>query len=312
MTVPSQPSGLQLTPETFTVAVAGGDLLVARWDAGPDAPIVLAPHGITASHRSWPHVAAALAGEITLVAPDLRGRGGSAGLPGPYGMGAHADDLVAILDHLGVERAVIAGHSMGAYVATTTAVLHPDRVRSLVLIDGGISLPTPPGLDVDQILVAVIGPAMERLSMTFPTRAAYHEMWRAHPAMADDGAWNEVTEAYIDYDLTGSEPELRSKVSADAVRADATDSLLNETTLNALDRLSCPATLVWAPRGILNQTPGLFSAEVVADLRSRLADRFDDVLVEDVNHYTLTLLPRGAAAVADVIRRHVAGRPLSA
>ena len=294
------------SPETFSVPVAGGDLLVARWDAGPDAPVVLAPHGITASHTSWPYVAAALRNDrVTLVAPDLRGRGASAHLPGPYGMAAHADDLVAILDHLGLERAVIAGHSMGAFVATTAGVRHPDRVQSLVLIDGGVPLPMPPGLDVDQILTAVIGPAMDRLSMTFESREAYRDFWKAHPAFADDkGAWNEVAEAYVDYDLTGTEPELRSRVSADAVRADATDTLVDDTATTALEHLTCPVTLVWAPRGLQNQTPGLYTAEVVADLHARFGDRFDDVLVEDVNHYTITLLPRGAEAVADVIRRH--------
>lgn len=294
-------------PERFHVPVAGGDLLVARWDAGPDAPVVLAPHGITASHTSWPHVAAALAGEVTLVAPDLRGRGASAGLPGPFGMAAHADDLAAILDHLGLERAVIAGHSMGAFVATTAAVRHAERVQSLVLIDGGVPLPMPPGLDVDQILTAVIGPAMDRLSMTFPSRGAYRDFWKSHPAFAAEGAWNEVAEAYVDYDLTGTEPELRSKVSAEAVRADATDTLIDDTATTALDRLNCPVTLVWAPRGLLDQTPGLYTAEVVAELHDRLGSRFDDVLVEDVNHYTITLLPRGAAEVAAVIRRHAAG-----
>ena len=294
-------------PETFPVAVAGGALLVARWDAGPGAPVVLAPHGITASHLSWPLVAAALAGEVTLVAPDLRGRGASADLPGPYGMAAHADDLAAILDHLGLERAVIAGHSMGAFVATTTAVRHADRVQSLVLIDGGVPLPLPPGLAVDQILAAVVGPAIDRLSMTFESRASYHDFWKAHPAFADEGAWNEVAEAYVDYDLTGNEPELRSRVSAEAVRADATDTLVDDTATTALERLTCPVTLVWAPRGLLNQTPGLYTSEVVADLHRRFGDRFDDVLVDDVNHYTLTLVPRGAAEVAAVIRRRASG-----
>ena len=63
-------------------------------------------HGITASHRAWPAVVAALPG-VRVVAPDLRGRGRSNSLPGPYGMGAHADDLAAVLDALGVELSLI-------------------------------------------------------------------------------------------------------------------------------------------------------------------------------------------------------------
>jgi len=49
--------------------------------------------------------------DITFLAPDLRGRGASAGLPGPYGLDVHVADLVAVLSYWGVERAVLAGHS---------------------------------------------------------------------------------------------------------------------------------------------------------------------------------------------------------
>ena len=84
-----------------TVPVAGGDLFVARWGSGPP---VLAVHGITGSHAAWPWVADRLAGAVSLIAPDLRGRGASNGLPGPFGMAAHAADLVAVLDHLEADR----------------------------------------------------------------------------------------------------------------------------------------------------------------------------------------------------------------
>src|SRR5687767_554152 len=100
-----------LNPERFDVPVAGGDLRVARW--GSEGPAILVLHGITASHMSWPYVARELSDEARFIAPDLRGRGGSRDLPGPYGMGAHADDCIAVLDHLGIDKAVILGHSMG-------------------------------------------------------------------------------------------------------------------------------------------------------------------------------------------------------
>ena len=85
-----------LEPERFEVPTTGGDLTVARW--GDSGPVVLGLHGITASHMSWPYVARELSNEVQFVAPDLRGRGGSRDLPGPYGMKVHADDCIAILD----------------------------------------------------------------------------------------------------------------------------------------------------------------------------------------------------------------------
>ena len=105
--------------EHVTVPVTGGDLFVARWGSGPP---VLAVHGITGSHAAWPWVADRLAGAVNLIAPDLRGRGASNALADPFGMAAHATDLVAVLDHLEVTRAVVVGHSMGAWVGATLAV----------------------------------------------------------------------------------------------------------------------------------------------------------------------------------------------
>src|SRR5918998_4160417 len=107
------PRAMPTDPERFDVHVAGGELAAYRWPG--DGPLVVAAHGITSNHRSWGVVAAALDGDVTLVAPDLRGRGRSNGLPGPYGIERHADDVAALLDHLEVERAVVAGHSMGGF-----------------------------------------------------------------------------------------------------------------------------------------------------------------------------------------------------
>src|SRR5919199_477038 len=114
----------------LAVPVAGGFLTVAV--AGPRrssaAPVVLGLHGITGSHRALAAVARRLAARgITFLAPDLRGRGASASLPGPYGLDIHVADLMAILDFWGAERAVLAGHSMGAYVATRLAAAWPSR-----------------------------------------------------------------------------------------------------------------------------------------------------------------------------------------
>jgi hypothetical protein len=89
--------------EQFDVAVPGGSLQVGRW--GTTGPTVLALHGITAKHMAWLEVARNLPG-VTLLAPDLRGRGRSADLPGPFGLGAHVADIVALLEAVGSERVV--------------------------------------------------------------------------------------------------------------------------------------------------------------------------------------------------------------
>lgn len=139
----------------FTVDVAGGALTVTRWGSADALPVV-ALHGITANGHSFARVAAELPDTLALLAPDLRGRARSAHVPGPYGLGAHVADTMALLDAVGVDRTVLVGHSMGAFVACLAAVRHPDRVAGVVLVDGGFGLPAPPGTDIQQ----VIGPAM--------------------------------------------------------------------------------------------------------------------------------------------------------
>ncbi|MFJ8853295.1 alpha/beta hydrolase [Streptomyces sp. NPDC102437] len=281
--------------EEVQVPVAGGELAVLRWPARePDAPVVVALHGITANALSWGPVARLLDGRVTLVAPDLRGRAGSSALPGPYGITAHADDAAAVAAALGTGRVVLAGHSMGAFVAALAAVRHPERFGPLLLVDGGIGFPAPTHLTPDELLTAVIGPAMDRLSMTFPDRAAYRSFWQVHPAFAD--AWSDEVDAYIQRDLTGDEPALRSTCRIEAVRTDGI-GLFDEEVLSAVRKLPVPATLLWAQRGLMDEEQGLYDETrlAAADLGGT---RLTPVAVPDVNHYTVLTGDVGGKEVA--------------
>lgn len=262
--------------DEFEVAVAGGNLRVVSWPG--DGPPVIAVHGITANALSWAAVARALDGRVRLVAPDLRGRAGSAHLPGPYGMAAHAGDMVVLMDHLGVDRATMVGHSMGGFVVTGTAARHPERVAAALLVDGGVPLAAPPGLDVDAALHATIGPAMQRLSMTFPTAEEYLKFFAGNPALGR--YWTPDVERYVVRDYTGS----GSSCVLEAIRADAEDMLTRPSVSGF--------PILWAPRGMQDEERGLYAP---AQLTGR-----DATLVPDTNHYTI-LLGAGASVVADRI-----------
>ncbi|WP_328512565.1 alpha/beta hydrolase [Streptomyces sp. NBC_00376] len=281
--------------EEVRVPVTGGELAVLRWPARePGAPVVVALHGITANALSWGPVARLLDGRVTLVAPDLRGRAGSSALPGPYGIAAHADDAAAVAAALGTGRVVLAGHSMGAFVAALAAVRHPERFGPLLLVDGGIGFPAPTHLSPDELMTAVIGPAMDRLSMTFPDRAAYRSFWRAHPAFAD--AWSDEVDAYIQRDLTGDEPALRSTCRIEAVRTDGIN-LFDEEVLSAVRKLPAPATLLWAQRGLMDEEQGLYDENRLAAAELG-GTRVTPVAVRDVNHYTVLTGDAGGKEVA--------------
>ena len=281
------------------VPVSGGDLTVGRWGDGPDT--VVAVHGISASHRAWSAVAEHLDG-ITLVAPDLRGRGASEGVPGPFGMAAHARDVVAVIDHIEQERVVVVGHSMGGYVVLELAAKLPDRVSAVVLVDGGLATAPPPGADIDRLLEATLGPALVRLRRSFESRDAYFSFWKEHPAFKETGCWNEHVEAYLDYDLTGEPGDLRSRVSEEAVIEDGREVLSGGGAWSNLGAISCPVSLLRAPRGLLNQREPLISEALVKRARRSLAPLTDEI-VSGCNHYTLMFEEHASAAVGRGIER---------
>jgi lipase len=280
----------------LNVPVDDGDLRVLLWGTGKRVAVAI--HGITASGMSWQAVARHMPADWTLAAPDLRGRGYSSDLPGPYGLDRHARDMAAVLRHFG-GRPVLAGHSMGAYVALLTRDAHPELVRRLVLVDGGLPLSLPEGIDPDAALDATLGPAIARLRQTYPDTEAYLDFWRAHPALAEH--WTADVEAYARYDLTGEEGRLRSRVAEDAVRADSRDVLAEKPFADALGRLTRPTPLLTAPAGFFGAPPGVLPPELVAVWQERVP-ALRPQTIPGVNHYTILFEPEAAAAVSQAIR----------
>ncbi len=122
-----------MTTQFAEATVNGTRLRYQLTGTGP--PLVLL-HGFTLDLRMWDAQMAAFSPQYRVLRYDLRGFGGSA-LPGATAYD-HADDLWALLDHLGVETAAIVGLSMGGGVALDFALAYPDRVRALVLADAMI------------------------------------------------------------------------------------------------------------------------------------------------------------------------------
>ncbi len=122
------------------VDVDGGRLWYEVSGAGE--PIVFV-HGFSLDARMWEGEAARFGGDYTVLRYDVRGFGRSSLPTVPF---AHADDLAALLAHLGWARAHVVGLSMGGGIAVDFALTHPARVRSLVLVDAVVGgFPWPPG-----------------------------------------------------------------------------------------------------------------------------------------------------------------------
>ena len=110
-----------------------GDVEIGYEDVGKGLPVVFL-HGFPHDRSLWAPQLGALMDRCRCIAPDMRGFGESA-VQGPYTMNRYADDVVALLDTLHIDRAVIAGLSMGGYVAFALWRRHRARVRALVLAD---------------------------------------------------------------------------------------------------------------------------------------------------------------------------------
>lgn len=123
------------------VMMEWGRLFYARGGGG--APPLVCLHGAGGSHQHWGWQLQALGDLVRVIAPDLPGHGRSAG-HGYADIAAYGRALVAILDALDVERAILAGHSMGGAIALWIALHNPERVAGLALIATGARLRVAP------------------------------------------------------------------------------------------------------------------------------------------------------------------------
>lgn len=137
------------------VSGAAGRLFVRS--TGTSGPALVLLHGLAGASTQWRHQLAALGGHLRVFAPDLRGHGRSdPPADGAYAIAAHAADVVALVDELGLDRFALAGHSFGAWVALEVAATHPGRVFALALVDPGGDTSGEQNAAIETALAAVV------------------------------------------------------------------------------------------------------------------------------------------------------------
>jgi pimeloyl-ACP methyl ester carboxylesterase len=112
--------------------------------AGTTEP-VLAIHGVSSQRRLWNWLHAE-APDLTMIAPDLRGRADSVTISGPFSLAQQVEDMIIHLNRLEIDSIHVCGMSMGGFVAMQIGSRHPARVKSLILVDGGFPMSAPAGL----------------------------------------------------------------------------------------------------------------------------------------------------------------------
>ena len=131
------PLGLPAGPErtTGTLTSGGERIYFEVTGADPRAPAVVLCHGLGGNHASWWQQVGALGREFRVVTWDQRGFGNSTLRSRRFGPEVAVDDVVALVDHLGIDQAHVVGQSMGGWVAMGFAQRVPHRVTSLTLTD---------------------------------------------------------------------------------------------------------------------------------------------------------------------------------
>ncbi len=261
----------------------GISINLAIWE-GSGKPI-LCIHGITANCRCWDTLAQTLAPEYHMIAMDLRGRGQSDKPSRGYALDYHLKDINCLLDDLGLERAVIMGHSLGAFIGLAFAAEYPERVDRLILVDGGGDLSSE---QIEKVF-AGIKPALDRLEMVFPSAEAYLEKMRAAPYIQP---WSAATEAYYRYEIETVEGGVRTNISPAHIQEEAVN-IRKVDCAPYYPRLKSDVLILRATRGLLSQDDILLPEDVI-DRMTREIPRVQRFDVEGMNHYGIVFQPHAA------------------
>jgi pimeloyl-ACP methyl ester carboxylesterase len=258
----------------------GVEIQLAIWE-GKEKQI-LCIHGITANCRCWDVIASALVPTHRVLAMDLRGRGGSDKPPTGYALDYHLRDINSLLDDLGLERAVIMGHSLGAFISLAFGAQYPTRVDRIILVDGGGKLSE----EQFNKVFEGIKPSLDRLGKVFPSSEAYLESMRQAPYIQP---WSSAIETYYRYELEEVEGGVRCNIHPEHIQEEA----LNIRAVDVAEfygKVPCKVLILRATEGLQTQDDILLPEEVVERMLHEIPDarRVD---IRGTNHYGIVFHP---------------------
>ena len=270
-------------PKMIKVKGDGIEINLAQWEGSGQS--ILCIHGITANCRCWETLADALAPDYRVIAMDLRGRGQSDKPSAGYALEYHLKDINRLLDDLELDRVVIMGHSLGAFIGLAFAAGYPERVERLILVDGGGDLSKE---QMERVFVG-IKPALDRLGQIFPSSDAYLEKMKAAPYIQP---WSAVTEAYYRYEIEAADGGVRTNIDPAHIQEEAAN-IRKVDCAPFYPRLKCKVLILRAPNGLLSQDDILLPKDVIDGMMQEIPDalRFD---VEGLNHYGIVFQPHAA------------------
>ena len=260
--------------------IIAGDLTFHYIQWGEQGQPLVCIHGITANAWCFQAFADGLANDHRVFAYDLRGRGDSDKPESGYSVPTHAADLSAIIDELGLDRPVIVGHSLGAYIALYFAAHYPEKLSKLVLVDGGTPLPW--GTSEDQ--PAWLTSSIARLEVPVASFDEYTQRLKVAPFLGP--YWNDYLELYFEHDVyRQSDGSVVPKGSRGAVQEEQRN-LYKFNSEEQWPRVRVPTLLLRAGLGLFSEKDQLVPEErALAMQRSVRSCKY--VNFPRLNHYTV-------------------------
>jgi pimeloyl-ACP methyl ester carboxylesterase len=260
----------------------GVEIQLAQWEGEEKA--ILCIHGITANCRCWDVIADALSPSHRVLAMDLRGRGLSGAPSTGYSMEHHSRDILAVLDDLGLERVVLMGHSLGAFISLVFGAKYPERVDRIILVDGGGKL------SEDQLakVFAGIKPSLDRLGKVLPSFEAYLDLMKEAPFLKN---WSQALETYYQYEIEEVAGGVRTRINPVHIEEERIN--LGKVDISQVyGEIPCPALILRATEGMLTRDALLLPEDVTERMVREIANarRVD---VNGTNHYTIVFQPSG-------------------
>lgn len=270
---------MNLKPLSEQVCVNSLRMHYVQW-ANEGEPVLLI-HGLSANCRYWDGVVdPLLPSSYRFIAPDLRGRGNSEKPNNGYSLSIHAADLIGLLNVLQLPMVTIIGHSLGAMIGIYMASHFPERVKKLVLVDGGGSCQTA------EQSHEFLRDAREKADLEFSSLEEYYAYYKEK---TNYRSWTPAIQNYLSFDACyASYGKVKSKVMKKAVLEELRNLSLDYHPKAWLRAINCPTLLLRATDSNVEEGDQLINRQMAEKIVSAIPyATFRDV--DNTNHFTIML-----------------------
>ena len=263
------------SPKSKRISVNGISLSYLDWP-GEGGPLICLP-SLTGHKGSFTALARKLSPKFRLLAVDLRGRGDSSKPKEGYGFAYHARDILAFADSLELPTFSLIGHSFGATACVYIGSIRPDRVRSMVLLDGGAD----PKTETLRMMYHTIN----QLDKAYPSMEEYVQAQRT---ISYYKPWTNALEQYVREDVEVlADGSVRSKSSPGALERDLDVHFMYSMCLH-FPNLQCPVLFLRPLLGLAGKNGHIFSDAEAANIVRHIPN-CHRANIQGSNHYTMLI-----------------------